>query len=78
MTLKAFILLLADPDVTEQVLEHVRKVPGVLEAYEVMGPFDIVTIAEGQQLDDITKIISTIRHTKGVRSTTTCTTIHRS
>jgi DNA-binding Lrp family transcriptional regulator len=53
------------------VYEAVKKVPGVVEAHEVMGPYDIVVELDVPQLVDVPPILSTqIRAIPGIQSTT--------
>jgi DNA-binding Lrp family transcriptional regulator len=71
MAVKAYVLIVTDPGETKQVYEAVKKVPGVVEAHEVMGPYDIVVELDVPQLVDVPPILSTqIRAIPGIQSTT--------
>ncbi|GBD14257.1 hypothetical protein HRbin25_00129 [bacterium HR25] len=69
--IKAYVLIVADPARTKMVAEEVRRIPQVVEAYQVMGPFDIVAELEVENLTDIPPILGErIRKIEGIQSTT--------
>lgn len=71
MAMKAYILIVADPGRTKEVFAQLRQVPGVVEAHEVMGPYDIVVEVEVESLAEIAPILGTrIRKIEGIQSTT--------
>jgi DNA-binding Lrp family transcriptional regulator len=71
MAVKAYVLIVTDPGETKRVFEAVRKVPGVVEAHEVMGPYDIIVEIDVPQLVDVPPILSNqIRGIPGIQSTT--------
>ncbi len=73
---KAFILITTDARSSADVARQVLALPGVTEAYEVMGPYDIVAIVEVDELARITEVVSHgIRQIAGVATTVTCVTM---
>jgi len=76
MTIKAYVLVVADPGQTKKVLEGIRAIPEVLECHEVMGPYDIVAEIEVESLTDVPPILSQrLRTIPGIESTTSLLTL---
>ncbi|MSQ61536.1 MAG: Lrp/AsnC family transcriptional regulator [Dehalococcoidia bacterium] len=75
MSVKAYVLIVARPGKTREVVGMVRSVEGVREAHEVMGPYDIVAEVVVESLTEIPPILSDrIRGIDGVESTTSLVT----
>ena len=73
---KAYVLITTDPAAMNRVADHLRTLPSVQEAHEVMGPYDIVAEVEVANIDDMGELLrERIRTIDGVRSTLTCVTI---
>ena len=76
MTIKAYVLVVTDPGKTKGVVDIVRGIPGVVEAREVMGPYDIVIQIEVDNLTEIPPILGEkIRQVPGIQSTTSLVTL---
>ncbi len=76
MPIKTYILVVTDPGKTRHVVEEIRKIPGVKEMHEVMGPYDIVAEIEVASLQDIPPILGErIRTIEGIQSTTSLVTL---
>ncbi|MHA2232940.1 MAG: Lrp/AsnC family transcriptional regulator [Candidatus Hodarchaeales archaeon] len=68
----AFVLVNSEIGAEEQVLETLRQVSEVKEAYMVYGVYDIVARVEADEMDVLKTIILTeIRGLESVRSTLT-------
>ena len=73
--IKAYVLVVTNPGETKSVVAAVRKVPGVKELHEVMGPYDVVIELEVESLSDVPPILSDrIRAIPGIESTTSLVT----
>jgi len=73
--IKAYVLVVANPGATRDVVAALEKVPGVQEMHEVMGPYDIVIEIEVESLRDVPPILSDkIRSIPGIESTTSLVT----
>jgi DNA-binding Lrp family transcriptional regulator len=73
MTVKAYVLIGADPSKTKAVLAQLQEIPGIREVNEVMGPYDIVAEVEITEMSEMTAILrQQIRAIDGVKSTVTC------
>ena len=76
MAIKAYVLVVTDPGRTRHVVEAIRKIPGIVEMHEVMGPYDIVAEIEVANLQDIPPILGErIRTIEGIQSTTSLVTL---
>lgn len=75
MAVKAYVLVVADPGQTKQVLEAIKAIPAVVECHEVMGPYDIVAELVVENLTDIPPVLSQrLRAIPGIESTTSLVT----
>ena len=73
--IKAYVLVVTDPGETTNVYNAAREIPGVVEAHEVMGPYDIVIEIEVNSLSEVPPILSgRIRSIPGIESTTSLVT----
>jgi DNA-binding Lrp family transcriptional regulator len=73
--IKAFVLVVSKPGDTKTVYNAISQTKGVVQCYEVMGPYDIVVEVEVEDLSDVPKILSEhIRTVHGVESTTSLVT----
>ena len=74
--MKAYVLITTDPAKTRNVIARMQEVPGVQEAHEVMGPYDIVAEVEIDRISDMSMILRQhIRAIDGVQATVTCVSI---
>ena len=73
--IKAYVLVVTNPGKTITVYEALRRVKGVVEAHQVMGPYDIVVELEVENLTEVPPILSEhIRSIDGIESTTSLVT----
>jgi DNA-binding Lrp family transcriptional regulator len=71
VAVKAYVLIVTDPGATKSVFESLRKIEGLVELHEVMGPYDIVAEIDVPNLVDVPPILSSkIRGIPGIQSTT--------
>ncbi len=75
MTLKTYVLIVADPGKTKQVYGEIQKIEAITEVHQVMGPYDIVVEFNAGSLQEIPPLLSDhIRAIPGVQSTTSLVT----
>lgn len=75
MAIKAYVLIVTDPGKTKQVYGEIKKIDGIAELHEVMGPYDLVVELEVNSLQDIPPILGDkIRPITGIQSTTSLVT----
>jgi len=68
----AFVLINAEIGAEAEVLQELRKIKNVKEAYVVYGVYDIVAKVEAESLDKLKEVVTgTIRRSDRVRSTLT-------
>jgi Lrp/AsnC family transcriptional regulator for asnA, asnC and gidA len=70
-SLTAFILVRADPRKYSEVLEVVRKLEEVTEAYDVTGPYYLILRVDVTNKESLAKVIDLIGGVEGVSSTET-------
>ena len=57
MAVQAYILIQSEIGSSEAVVLATRAVTGVLEAFEVTGPYDVIVRCEAESVDDLGKFI---------------------
>lgn len=67
-----FLLINADLGSDDKVVDELRKIPNVREAYAVYGLYDILVKVEAESMDKLKEIVTgKIRRIPSVRSTLT-------
>ena len=73
----AYILIQTEVGKAAAVAEAVRIVPGVAEAEDVTGPYDVIVRAEAQTVDELGKlVVARIQAVEGITRTLTCPVVH--
>jgi DNA-binding Lrp family transcriptional regulator len=68
----AFVLINTEIGAEEEVLQQLKQMPFIKEAYLVYGVYDIVAKVEAESMDKLKEIVSwNIRRLEKVRSTLT-------
>ncbi len=76
MAAKAFVLIETTVGRTKEVVAAIHRLEGVLSVDTVTGPYDIITIIEGQSLNDIGDLVTgKIHPVPGIARTVTCLAI---
>ena len=76
MTAKAFILIETVVGRTKQVVSTLQQLEGVKSADCVTGPYDIIAVVEGENLNEIGLLITNKIHpVAGISRTVTCLAI---
>jgi DNA-binding Lrp family transcriptional regulator len=71
--MKAYILIEIRTGEIEGVVQHLKRVPGVLEAHMTFGPYDAIAVVEGEDVSSVGKILTSgIQPIPGVIETLTC------
>ena len=77
MAVQAYILIQSEIGSSEAVVLATRAVPGVLESFEVTGPYDVIVRCEAQSVDDLGKfIVGAIQKVPGITRTLTCPVVN--
>lgn len=75
---KAYILIKTQVGRTDLVQAALRHLPGVQAADMVIGPYDVIAVVQGADLDAIGKLVlNEIHGVSGVESTLTCPVVER-
>lgn len=73
----AYILIQTEVGKAAAVAAEVRNVPGVAEAEDVTGPYDVIVRAEAETVDDLGKlVVARIQAVEGITRTLTCPVVH--
>jgi DNA-binding Lrp family transcriptional regulator len=76
MAAKAFVLIETVVGRTKEVASILQQLEGVKSADSVTGPYDIIAVLEGENLNDIGLLITDKIHpVSGISRTVTCVAI---
>jgi len=71
--MKAFVLINIHAGEIREVVQQLKKVEGVKDAYMTFGPYDAVAIVESEDINKLGRILATaIQPIHGVSETLTC------
>jgi DNA-binding Lrp family transcriptional regulator len=71
--MKAFILIEIRTGEIESVVQHLKRVTGVIEAHMTFGPYDAIAVVEAGDVGGVGKILASgIQPIPGVVETLTC------
>ncbi|MGZ5291873.1 MAG: Lrp/AsnC family transcriptional regulator [Actinomycetota bacterium] len=74
---QAYILIQTEVGKAAQVAKQVRDIPGVMEAEDVTGPYDVIVRAEAKNVDELGKlVVARIQGVDGITRTLTCPVVH--
>jgi DNA-binding Lrp family transcriptional regulator len=77
MAVNAYILVQTEVGCAASVAQAARALPGVTEAAELIGSYDVIIKASAETLDDLGPIVvSKIQMIQGITRTITCPIIH--
>ncbi|WP_255955478.1 Lrp/AsnC family transcriptional regulator [Streptomyces odontomachi] len=74
---QAYILIQTDVGKASAVADTVGKVPGVIQAEDVTGPYDVIVRAQADSVDELGRIVvAKIQQVDGITRTLTCPVVH--
>ncbi len=74
--MKAFILIKIRAGDVKNVVQQLRAIESISEAYMTFGPYDAVAVVQADDLSSIGSLVaSTIQPLEGVEQTLTCLTV---
>lgn len=77
MNVTAYILIQTEVGKAADVATQVRAVPGVAEADDVTGPYDVIARAEADSIDELGRlVVSKVQMIDGITRTLTCPVVH--
>jgi DNA-binding Lrp family transcriptional regulator len=74
---QAYILIQTEVGKASNVAGVIAKIPGVIEAEDVTGPYDVIVRAEAGTVDDLGRmVVAQIQQVDGITRTLTCPVVH--
>ena len=80
MVEKAFVLINTNDQMDDNILlDKLKKIDGIFEAYRVCGIYDILVKVEAQTMDKVSKVVNhRLKNLKNIKSTLTMVAIRNS
>ena len=77
MSVHAYILIQTEVGKAASVAEAIAELPGVTNAEDVTGPYDVIVRAEAETVDDLGKlVVANVQAVAGITRTLTCPVVH--
>jgi DNA-binding Lrp family transcriptional regulator len=74
---QAYVLIQTEVGKASTVAEIVSKIPGVIQAEDVTGPYDVIVRAQAETMDDLGRmVVAKIQQVEGITRTLTCPIVH--
>ncbi|MFD5321537.1 Lrp/AsnC family transcriptional regulator [Streptomyces sp. NPDC127098] len=74
---QAYILIQTEVGKASTVADVISKVPGVLQAEDVTGPYDVIVRAEANTVDELGRlVVAKVQRVAGITRTLTCPVVH--
>lgn len=74
---QAYVLVQTDVGKARDVAAAIHDIPGIVRVDAVTGPYDVIVLAEAQNIDELGKmIVSRIQLVPGITRTVTCSVVH--
>ena len=77
MAVSAYILIQTEVGKASVVAETIGKIPGVIQAEDVTGPYDVIVRAQADTVDDLGRmVVAKVQQVDGITRTLTCPVVH--
>ncbi|AKG45761.1 Lrp/AsnC family transcriptional regulator [Streptomyces xiamenensis] len=74
---QAYILIQTEVGKASAVADVISRVPGVITAEDVTGPYDVIVRAEASSVDDLGRlVVAQVQQVRGITRTLTCPVVH--
>jgi DNA-binding Lrp family transcriptional regulator len=74
---QAYILIQTEVGKASTVAEVISKIPGVLVAEDVTGPYDVIVRAQADTVDQLGHmVVAKVQQVDGITRTLTCPVVH--
>jgi DNA-binding Lrp family transcriptional regulator len=74
---QAYILIQTEVGKAAAVASAIAEIPGVTQAEDVTGPYDVIVRAEARNVDELGKlVVARIQAVNGITRTLTCPVVH--
>ena len=77
MSVSAYILIQTEVGKAASVAAEIRNLPGVANAEDVTGPYDVIVRAEAATVDDLGKlVVANVQGVAGITRTLSCPVVN--
>ena len=77
MSVHAYILIQTEVGKAHSVATAIAELPGVTNAEDVTGPYDVIVRAEAADVDELGKlVVANVQSVAGITRTLTCPVVH--
>ncbi|MFG3403600.1 Lrp/AsnC family transcriptional regulator [Streptomyces sp. NPDC048142] len=74
---QAYILIQTEVGKASIVAETISKIPGVIQAEDVTGPYDVIVRAQAETVDELGRmVVARVQQVDGITRTLTCPVVH--
>ncbi|MFE0424368.1 Lrp/AsnC family transcriptional regulator [Streptomyces sp. NPDC058953] len=74
---QAYILIQTEVGKASAVAETIGKLPGVIQAEDVTGPYDVIVRAQADTVDELGRlVVAKVQQVDGITRTLTCPVVH--
>ncbi|MFE5030526.1 Lrp/AsnC family transcriptional regulator [Streptomyces sp. NPDC056683] len=74
---QAYILIQTEVGHASTVAEIISKIPGVIQAEDVTGPYDVIVRAQAETVDELGRlVVARVQQVDGITRTLTCPVVH--
>ncbi|GAQ54335.1 Lrp/AsnC family transcriptional regulator [Streptomyces acidiscabies] len=74
---QAYILIQTEVGKASTVAEMIGAIPGVVQAEDVTGPYDVIVRAQADTVDDLGRmVVAKVQQVEGITRTLTCPVVH--
>ncbi|MBH5337199.1 Lrp/AsnC ligand binding domain-containing protein [Streptomyces pactum] len=74
---QAYILIQTEVGRASTVAEIIAGIPGVIQAEDVTGPYDVIVRAQADTVDELGRmVVAKVQQVEGITRTLTCPVVH--
>ncbi|GGZ77946.1 Lrp/AsnC ligand binding domain-containing protein [Streptomyces subrutilus] len=74
---QAYILIQTEVGKASSVAESIGQIPGVIQAEDVTGPYDVIVRAQADTVDALGRmVVAKVQQVEGITRTLTCPVVH--
>jgi DNA-binding Lrp family transcriptional regulator len=74
---QAYILIQTEVGKASTVAEIISKIPGVIQAEDVTGPYDVIVRAQAETVDELGRlVVARVQQVDGITRTLTCPVVN--
>ncbi len=74
---QAYILIQTEVGKASTVADVIGKIPGVIQAEDVTGPYDVIVRAQADTVDELGRmVVAQVQKVEGITRTLTCPVVH--